>query len=109
MRGVKPTFTIHERNRIPTKFLKLKCKVKTITDNNMKTEPKMRLGPEQSQKRKRTHVTSGWKININLKLEGKKIAEVHLCFPISESVYKPDAADLAPCGSAQGMIIEKPT
>lgn len=32
------------------------------------------------------------------------MAEVHLCFPISESVYKSDVADLAPCGSAQGMI-----
>lgn len=40
---------------------------------------------------------------MNLKLEGKKIAEVHLCFPISESVCKSDVADLAPCGSAQGM------
>ena len=44
---------LYERNRIPTKFLKLKCKVKTITDNNIKTEPKMWLGPEQSLKKKK--------------------------------------------------------
>lgn len=32
------------------------------------------------------------------------MAEVHLCFPISESVYKSMLQIGAPCGSAQGMI-----
>lgn len=61
-----------------------------ITGFKIRTEPKTWLGLEQSLQRQRTHPTSKWKINVYLRLEGKKAeGQFHLCFLGLNQISKP--------------------